>query len=79
MDELELLDQIQKIKTKLENNEVLTDDEYNLFASMIFASAIGVMEKSVSFILGAFVLDECTESDESKKYIYIKLPEEEDK
>lgn len=27
----------------------------------------------------AFVLDECTESDESKKYSHIELPEEEDK
>lgn len=27
----------------------------------------------------AFVLDECTESDESKKYSNIELPEEEDK
>ena len=79
MDELELLEQLQTIKNKLENNEVLTDDEYKLFASMIFAAAIGVMEKSVSFILGAFVLDECTESDESKLYNYIELPEEEDK
>ena len=79
MDELELLEQLQTIKNKLENNEVLTDDEYKLFASMIFAAAIGVMEKSFSFILGDFVLDECTESDESKLYNYIELPEEEDK
>lgn len=51
MNELELLDQLQTIKTKLENNEKLTDDEYKLFAYMLFAVALGIIETSTKYIL----------------------------
>lgn len=54
MDELELLARLQKIETKLKNNESLTDEEYKLFASMMFATAIGVIEKSLDYILSLF-------------------------
>ena len=51
MDELELLEQLQTIKNKLDNNEELTDQEHKIFASVIFATAVGVIEKSLNYIL----------------------------
>lgn len=54
MDELELLEQLQTIQNKLENNEELTDQESKLFASMMFTAAIGVIEKSLDYILSLF-------------------------
>lgn len=57
MDELQLLEQLQIIQNKLENNEELTDQEYKLFASVIFATALGVIEKSLNHVL-SFIGDE---------------------
>lgn len=54
MDELELLESLQRIKTKLDNNEELTDNEYKIFASAIFAAAIGFIETSLNNILSLF-------------------------
>lgn len=51
MTELELLDQLKTIKNKLDNNIELTDDEYKLFASVLFSVAMGTIEKSLNYIL----------------------------
>lgn len=51
MNELELLEQLQTIQNKLENNEELTDQESKLFASVIFVTAVGVIEKRMKSIL----------------------------
>ena len=51
MNELELLEQLQTIKKKLDINVELTDDEYKLFTSMLFAVTIGIIEKSLNYIL----------------------------
>lgn len=72
MDELELLEQLQIIQNKLENNEELTDQESKLFASVIFATALGVIEKSLNYVLSLF-------GNENDKHNNIELPEEEDK
>lgn len=72
MDELELLTQLQTIQNKLENNEELTDQEYKLFASVLYATTIGIIEKSLNYVLSLL-------PDENEKYNNIELPEEEDK
>lgn len=54
MNELELLDQLQTIQNKLKNNEELTDHEYKIFATMVYASALGIIEKSLNYVLSLF-------------------------
>ena len=51
MNELELLEQLQTIKHKLDNNIELTDDEYKLFTSVLFGLALGIMNWSVNLLL----------------------------
>ena len=51
MNEWELLEQIQTIKHKLDNNIELTDDEYKLFTSVLFGLALGIMNWSVNLLL----------------------------
>ena len=51
MNEWELLEQLQTIKHKLDNNIELTDDEYKLFTSVLFGLALGIMNWSVNLLL----------------------------
>lgn len=51
MNELELLEQLQTIKNKLENNKELTDHEYKVFSSVLFSVTMGIIEKSLSYIV----------------------------
>ena len=51
INELELLEQLQTIKHKLDNNIELTDDEYKLFAYVLFAVAMGIIQESLDFML----------------------------
>lgn len=51
MNELELLEQLQTIKKKLDNHIELTDDEYKLFAYVMFAVAMGIIQESLDFVL----------------------------
>lgn len=51
MNELELLDQLQTIKKKLDNNQKLTDHEYKIFTSLMFVAIIGVVKWSFDLVL----------------------------
>jgi len=51
MNELELLEQLQRIKNKLDNNIELTDDEYKLFSSVLFGVALGIMKNTADLLL----------------------------
>ena len=50
MNELELLDQLQTIKKKLDNNEKLTDHEYKIFTSVMFLVIMGVVKWSFGIV-----------------------------
>lgn len=51
MSELELLEQLQTIKYKLDNLIELTDDEYKLFTTILFGVALGILNYSVDIVL----------------------------
>ena len=51
MNEWELLEQLQTIKHKLDNHIELSDDEYKLFAYMMFTVAMGIIQESLGFVL----------------------------
>ena len=51
MNELELLEQLQTIKHKLDNNIELTDDEYKLFTTILFGLALGIMKNTTDLLL----------------------------
>ena len=51
MNELELLEQLQRIKNKLDNNIELTDDEYKLFTTVLFGVALGIMKNTADLLL----------------------------
>lgn len=51
MNEWELLEQLQTIKKKLDNNIELTDHEYKLFTTILFGVALGILKYSVDTIL----------------------------
>ena len=51
MNEWELLESLQTIKHKLDNNIELTDDEYKLFTTILFGVALGILNYSVDIVL----------------------------
>ena len=51
MNEWELLEQLQTIKHKLDNNIELTDHEYKLFTSVMFVVVMGIINWSVDLVL----------------------------
>lgn len=58
MNEWELLEQLQTIKHKLDNNIELTDHEYKLFTSVMFVVAMGIMKWSVDLLLNVIKVDD---------------------
>ncbi|MEM0173982.1 MAG: hypothetical protein QXI16_05705 [Sulfolobaceae archaeon] len=51
MNELELLEQLQTIKNKLDNDVELTDHEYKIFTSVMFVAIMGVAKWSFNLVL----------------------------
>lgn len=50
MDELELLQKIQHIHYKLNNDVQLNDDEYKIFALMLLSYALNIAKTTINFI-----------------------------
>lgn len=51
MNELELLEQLQTIKNKLDNDVELTDHEYKIFTSVMFVAIMDVVKWSFNLVL----------------------------
>ena len=51
MNELELLDQLQTIRNKLNKGEKLTDDEYKVLSAILFGVAIVTFKNTVDLLL----------------------------
>lgn len=51
MNELELLDQLQTIRNKLNKGEKLTDDEYKVLSVILFGVAIVTFKNTVDLLL----------------------------
>lgn len=51
MNELELLDQLQTIRNKLNKSEKLTDDEYKVLSAILFGVAIVTFKNTVDLLL----------------------------
>lgn len=51
MNKLELLEQLQTIKNKLDNDVELTDHEYKIFTSVMFVAIMGVAKWSFNLVL----------------------------
>ena len=51
MNEILLLDKLLIIKNKLVNNELLTNDEYKIFTSLLFYVALGIVEWSLDIVM----------------------------
>lgn len=51
MNKWKLLEQLQTIKKKLDNNIELTDYEYKLFTIILFGVALGIMNYTADTVL----------------------------
>lgn len=50
MNGLKLLEQLQSIKNKLDNNQELTDHEYKIFTSTMFLVIMGIVKWSFNIV-----------------------------